>query len=149
MTPTDNQGISQSMEHGQLSHLIYFYSWSIFTFLKSIWLRMKKLMLYTKWICDSEWVTGIHICIYICTLPYILYTSFTCLVYRPVLKPLCPAASLIHGIYGWGRIGVANVVVSTREQSTGDAFEMIIYFIYTVLVSHGSLLWNTTEVKHS
>lgn len=35
---------------------------------------------------------------------------------------------------------VANVVVSTREQPTGYAFEMIIYFIYTVLVSHRNLL---------
>lgn len=35
---------------------------------------------------------------------------------------------------------VANVVVSTREQPTGYAFEMVIYFIYMVPVSHRSLL---------
>lgn len=151
MTPTDKQGISQFTVCGQLSHLIYFYWWFIFTSVKSIWLRRKKLIFCTMWICDSDWVTGIYICmcVYICTLAYVLYTSFTCLVYRLVLKPPCPVASLIHCIYGWDRMLVANVVVSTREQPTGYAFEMIIYFIYMVPVSHRSLLWNTTEMKHS
>ena len=86
----------------------------------------------------SNW--HVYVCVYIYTLPYVLYTSFTCLLYRLVLKPPRPAASLIHCIYGCGRISAANVVVSTREKPTGYAFEMIIYFIYMVPVSHRSLL---------
>lgn len=149
MTPTDKQGISQSTACEQLSHLIYFYWWFIFTFGKSIWLRRKKLVFCSMWICDSEWQIYMYVYIYMRTLSYVLYNSFTCLVYMLVLKLPCPAASLIHCIYGWGRMPVADVVVSTRKQPTVYAFEMIIYFIYSVPVSHRSLLWNITEMKHS
>lgn len=74
------------------------------------------------------------------TLPYVLCTSFACLVYRLVLKLPCPVALLIHFIGGLGRMFVANVLLSTGEQPTGYAFEMIVYFIYMVPVSHRSLL---------
>lgn len=133
----------------QLSPLVYFYWWLIFTFVKSIWLKRKKLIFCTMWICDSEWLTYIHMCVYKCTLPYVLCTSFASLVYKLVLKLPCPAALSIRFIGGWGRMLVANVVLSTWEQPTGYAFEMIIYFIYMVPVSHRSLLWNITEMKRS
>lgn len=100
-----------------------------------------------------QWVTDIYtymcVCVYKCTLPYVLCTSFASLVYKLVLKLPCPAALSIRFIGGWGRMLVANVVLSTWEQPTGYAFEMIIYFIYMVPVSHRSLLWNTTEMKRS
>lgn len=53
-----------------------------------------------------QWVTDIYtyVCVYKYTLPYVPYvlcTSFACLVYRLVLKPACPAALLIHFIGGW------------------------------------------------
>lgn len=49
--------------------------------------------------------------------------------------------SFVDSFYWWLRKNVsANVVLSTREQPTGYVFEMIIYFIYMVPVSHRSPL---------
>lgn len=101
-----------------------------------------------EYVTVSNWQKKIYIYIYAFYLMF-LYTVFTCLVYRLPLKPTRPAASLIHSIYGWGWMLVAKAVVSTREEPTGCAFEIIIYFIYMVPVSHTSLLWNMTEMKHS
>lgn len=65
-----------------------------------------------------QWVTDIHtyVCVYKCTLPYILCTSFACWVYRLVLKLPCSTALLIHFIGGWGRM-LVQMLYSAQENN--------------------------------